>query len=1043
MEREVKWNTLRKPFGTGVQSERDNSNPSFDEKFDHLSYSYSCVKAFKDNKAIIGNLATLHEAQYQGLLHQPALYSLSGERGRPVCPPFYYNTSLEADPTSQPEYSDNVYTVESLHRGPKTAESEVFLEQEFFNKKLFLQWLRYQFKYVNSLWPYIKESILPKVCRKYQKMKMEMLLNEMDEGAKFKLKEYMKRLNLNFQERCNLCNESVIEIDITPLMEDSNRLQAFLEFLHSIESKESRVKSDNDMCRSKNCVSFGNGARFKNTVYKSKLLQGYDLLHPNKSTKIQTAAEKQTRISSSHCQSKRNIKFETPSIESIEHLNFVEPTRDRAIPTKSNRDQNYYLGCPNLNYPERDKPNDWINQYEMYNNHTSDEITSFSDPARPHRTSILAKKQPTNRSPDNNQDAEAKRDNTRLQNNFYAQNNPLYIPENSCTNESETNKFECKNYSCKCLLRQTHNDYKRCKEQYLFGKGDEDSSNLLKYIANRQINSKPKISPLNSKNTNLFIQIRTEKKPPKENTCQEVKNNCIGQNNEEFENILSKENNVDPTRKSNSHPIIKSDLVMKSDAYKALDISSIKPINISHDYKYISSQKRQLHKKSTRLSGKKGLTTKNSEIEKARAIFNKNPATSDQTSDSIVEHSQDYDRFRTVRVEDIEKLICAINYSNDSFCGEKRNEMNQNRDKNNTGKCQQFSINACYESLNYSIDSCALNKNNSEIESISTFESQPSDSSPSTNSNNKTDSISFSSSYSNSEQSGKSNYFIQNNTSQNKTKGTRTDQKQMNYENLAMTQNNNKCIMSKYHGQKDCSSNKHKEIKNSNCYDQLTKLNKGNCYDAMNSGDGQVMYCMEDANDRDNFNLNKIINRTLKNNNDIEFYECECDHNHDMSNSENPLLLPQIVDMMMKINPENPEGKDINMSKTTKKPLKLNSFKPKNLYRSISSIFRKNSGHQHEQSLHNLRENTPRNNTNNCEEKKTVKDCRRVKHFLIQTQNRCGLRNTSRDERTAFNGVLGTDTSLILENLHKLFEEVRNHRGEIDVMKKYLHNHIN
>uniref|UniRef100_A0A1B6IV61 Uncharacterized protein n=1 Tax=Homalodisca liturata TaxID=320908 RepID=A0A1B6IV61_9HEMI len=1019
MANEIKRNNAKKLSNALEQRNLDHSKSSLEGKFDHLSYSYSCVKAFKDNKAIIGNLAALHEAQYQGLEHQPGLYTLSGERERPICQPFYFSSNPESD--AQTDYGENVYAVESLHFNQSPVNQRPESEQEFFNKKLSLQWLKYQFKYINSLWPYIKESVLPKVCRRNQKMKMEMLLNQMDEETKHKLKEYVNKLDLTIQERHSLCNESIIEIDITPLMTDPSQLQAFLTFLNTIESNTSKGFREDDQYCPKTCEPFGNKVAVEDNLVVDKVLQGHSLFQTNKNGTLQLQRGiNEMANCDRHNDSKRKTRFENPSVE---HLHFSTHTGHRGTVNKNNTDKEYELGCSNLDYSE----NNWFNCERMYNCESNRMNSILDATQRPRLKSTITTKQRIYKHQHDNIEKGIKRNyNTNLVKDVICTETSFAnYPGYNRTNRIEANGSPGKNYSCKCLLHQTREDYNRYREQCLFGKGDEESYNLLKYVADSKLNSKYKIGQShNSKNNSMYFGIESEEEPQKENVFQKFKHNEEGK-------LLVKQSNTNFARKSNSLPFIDpANPIKTGDNYKLCPKKVI--VN--------SPKKDKLHKKN--FSNKNLFDEKNAEVEQVIQMFTKKTATNDAmehltSCDSSEKNSQAPNEFRVVRVEDIEKLLCAINYSTDNFCDEKWMKPNKNRGmKDVNRKHEQFSVNACYESLNYSINSFAWNKNNSEKESISTSCSQPNNSSPSSydHSNKHTDSFSLCSSYCHSEQSGKSERY---------TKYTETNKKQSNYEHEVIKYKGNQNFMENHQEEENCYNSWCKPIKNANLCEQTTKQNREKHQNAnwkvvLNNeigGELEDTFYVKDKHGYDTFDLNKysFIDPTFKASNQIKINNSKFSGD----NTTNQSLKPQNTRMVIKINPEIQAEKDFNSTKMPKKHLKLNAFTPKKLYRSISSIFKRNGERLSDTNQLNLRKLPTKWNTNSDKERKIVNG-----NNTVDYSSRQDCCTDTSGASTASSNMLSTDT-LILANLEKLCLEVQNHRDKINLIQEYLHQQLN
>lgn len=413
------------------------------DKPDQLSYSYSCIEAFKENQNLLNNLINLKpQPKFNVVQEDPVLFSLSGEREYPIYHPFCYSIS-KSEHIGTGEHCNRT-EFEGLYKPKRNSleledvdndlRDENCSEKLYFDSNLLFQWIKYQFKYVNDLWPFLKskEYFIPNLCKKSKEIKMEMLLNNIDKQSKCSLKRYVEFLQLSLEEKCSIRNESVIEIDITPIIGNKQRLQEFLEFLQNIESASNSQNEKPEDNKPK--IPLKSKISIVTTNYKGKGdFTGNDtyLYSPRQQTL------------------KQGLKAQSPSIFKqrmvYKDSNTVENSRN--INLNLLRNSEFGSNVETIRRPREVEPSP---QNSLIANHMNKS----------------AEKPEVSR-------------------------NKLKQEQNNTWVCSEQEDILEKTSSCKCLMHQRREDFRRYKDQCLFGKGDERSNNFIGYVHLQENESRP------------------------------------------------------------------------------------------------------------------------------------------------------------------------------------------------------------------------------------------------------------------------------------------------------------------------------------------------------------------------------------------------------------------------------------------------------------------------------------------------------------------------------------------------------------------------
>lgn len=654
------------------------------EEPDHLSYSYSCLESFKKNQHIIRELVSLRKDQgFDKLPDESMLFYQSEDNTQPPIHQYSY-VSEESNISEVNNYKlGHKESKPKVNLNPSSKYSKIDLEPDFkdiVDKDLLYKWLKYQFKCVNSLWPFSnpRNSIFSKFANKNRTMKMEVFLSNVDEKTKNRLKGYVNNLELSLEERCTLCNDSLIEIDITPIISDSTRMQEFLTFIHSIESNATRATVDDTLFEKKQIQFFQNPSVQEGCLNKqndNKVKKNFDknVFRTNKKS--------------------HKIKSPNPDSLSLECLYFSKGSGDAAESEKSvrneiksnevlNNTQTYSCGKEKkkryslkINPTTKKRSVITVKSYSSVITNSKIKPNNTSNVVqKPKLTSTFRAKRQTHRNYDDNKMVTA---HTLRPNQDNVQN---------CVQLE--NKF-----SCKCLMHLQREDYTRFKNQCLFGEGE---STLRKYVSMMEKKSKLKVNQFHN-SSHKYMKDNGEESNNETSSSQEafvVKNKSKTNRHEQIERIDSNTTLSSSTKHESSYihkTIVKNDY--QSNIMKT-------PVKYHRSSRIISKVQESYQNKVSR-------TVSNN---KNKKTIQYNP-TEEMKTPSKTLFLNNYD-YRVIHIKDVEELLCEVSYSDTSCCkssSSNTNSSSKSSDASCTDKTDMFldqeSINACFESLNFSINS--------------------------------------------------------------------------------------------------------------------------------------------------------------------------------------------------------------------------------------------------------------------------------------------------------------------------------------------------
>lgn len=1011
---------------------------------DHLSYSYSCLKSFKKNQNIIRDLVSLRPDQpFNRLSNKPMLFSLSGGRTQPIYQPFYNNKGSECDQISNYkfEFKENIPEVK---QNPSSKYLNVDLEPDFrdiVDKDLLYKWLKYQFKCVNSLWPFSlpSNSIFSKLSTKNRTMKMEVFLSNVDEKTKYRLKRYVNNLNLSLEERSTLCNESLIEIDITPIMSDNTRLQEFLTFIHSIESNSTRETVDNSKLEKKRiplvqnqivqdgCLNKQKDNNFKMNVYKNV----------NKITK------------NSH-----KINSAKPGNSSVECLYFSLETGDMAESEKGERKQVKNKEVLNTQTFRRGKKKKKYfmktnalarkcsvtssSSYIQSLNIKTDNMSNVNKPR--FNSTIPAKGQIYCKCDDSEmltkniqQDSDRNRCNklpvysTKLSRQYQGKQLKENDNGNKCVQLEKTT-------SCKCLMHLKREDYKRYRSQCLFGKGE--SCNLRKYLSTMEKNSK---SNSHSFDKRFYLRVKGDSKES------------------EIETSTSQDvlvNNKMKTNRQEQIEVIDSTITLSSTSTKN-DSSYVHQTALQNDCQTKKVKVPGTYHICSRIVSKVEENYKN-EVKVSRPFSNNIGLNKESTKcnpTEVMKPSSEtlfLNDYRVIHIKDVEELVCEVSYSGTSFKSSTSttNISSKSSDISCTNIIDNIlhreSTNACFESLNYSINSISggtVSASTSKIKSSMNMNSNDSNL--------------------------RGLHEKENTSSINKLKSFETNRKTMNdrNENPKLLVYKNQNLKDRYSGKKvDYVKICHEHEKNFR-RKRTSHSMEVQRRSFMKSQTGRELKSMGENNQ----NLSEKPDGAIcVENNKITSKICLLENNTKELQSKITDLIEQLQLMTKQnelgINKENRDRNDpvsshlkyypkstnetkrvlnsddaskqsktmLSVQKSNKKYLHF--IKPQNIYNSISTIFKRSL----ENNNHSKKEKVPKNFNDN---KNSINNSH--ERTSLEKEHQCRLVEPSspievNPRLSHFNKQ--EEYFLILSNLEKLNTELKLQNNEIQILKKFLYN---
>lgn len=1023
-------------------------NNSSCEDPDHLSYSYSCLKSFKKNQNIIRDLVSLRPDQpFDRPSNKPMLFSLSGGRTQPIYQPFYNSKGSECDQISNYkfEFKENIPEVE---QNPSSKYLNVDLEPDFrdiVDKDLLYKWLKYQFKCVNSLWPFSlpSNSIFSKLSTKNRTMKMEVFLSNVDEKTKYRLKRYVNNLNLSLEERSTLCNESLIEIDITPIMSDNTRLQEFLTFIHSIESNSTRDTVDNSKLEKKRIP-----------LVQNQIVQDGCLNKQNDNKLKMNVCKNFYKIT----KNSHKINSAEPGNLSVECLYFSPETGDTAESEKGERKQVKNKEVLNTQTFRRNKKK---KKYFLKTNALTRKCSVNNTV-----TSSSSYIQSLNIKTDNRSNVKKHRFNSTIpakgqiyckydDSEIFTKNIQQESDRNSCNklpvystklsrqyqgkqSKENDNVNKCvqleKTTSCKCLIHLKREDYKRYRSQCLFGKGE--SCNLRKYLSTMEKNSK---SNIHSFDKRFYLCVKGDSKESQIETSASqnvlVNNKMKTNRQEQIEEIGSTTSLSSTTTKNYSS----YDQTALQNDFQTKELKNVP--GKYHICSRIVSQVEENYKNEVKVSSP---FSNNIGLNKESTKCN---PTEEMKPSSETLFLNDY---RVIHIKDVEELVCEVSYSGTSFKSSTStaNISSKSSDVSCTNIIDKIlhreSTNACFESLNYSINSISggtVSDSTSKIKSSMNINS------------NDSNLLGL--------------HKKENTSSINKLKSFETNSKTLNNrnENPKLLTYKNQNLKDQYSGKKvDYVKICHEHEKNFR-RKRTSHSMEVQRRSFMKSQTGRELKSMGENNQ----NLSEKPDRAICiENNKITSKICLLENNTKELQSKITDLIEQLQLITkqneLRIDKENTDSSDPVSShlkyypKSTNEPeLVLNSddaskqskpmlsvqksnkkylhfIKPQNIYNSISTIFKRsleNNNHSKKGKVpKNFNDN--KNSINNSHERTSLEkehQCRLIEPSSpIEVSPRLSHLNKKEEY------------FLILSNLEKLNTELKLQNNEIQILKKYLYN---
>lgn len=211
-----------------------------------MSYSYSCVQAYSQNREVIKN-NTLHYNLKNVNIFPDNRFHISGERDCPINSPFYFkrtmNTYETADALAKEISSTgNLKTTDHEHNKDTDSTS---------NKKygfVILNWIKSHLKYVKPFFICSSPSN-PSIGRQFFDRKKgtqaQVLLDyNINSSVKNEILKFVRDLNLKAEEIKSLNEDKTIQIDVTPLMNNPKYLQKLVNAIKIIENKINMSKHE-------------------------------------------------------------------------------------------------------------------------------------------------------------------------------------------------------------------------------------------------------------------------------------------------------------------------------------------------------------------------------------------------------------------------------------------------------------------------------------------------------------------------------------------------------------------------------------------------------------------------------------------------------------------------------------------------------------------------------------------------------------------------------------------------------------------------------
>lgn len=1031
-----------------------SSNRSSCEDPDYLSYSYSCLKSFKKNQNIIRELVSLRpDEPFDKLSNEPMLFSLSGGRTQPIYQPFYNSKASKCDQKNNYKfgYKENIPEVE---QNPSSKYLNVDLEPDFrdiVDKDLLYKWLKYQFKCVNSLWPFSlpNSSIFSKLSTKNRAMKMEVFLSNVDEKTKYRLKRYVNNLNLSLEERSTLCNESLIEIDITPIMSDNTRLQEFLTFIHSIESNSTRETVDNSKLEKKLIPLI------QNQIVQDGCINKQD----DKNLKMNVCKNIKNR---------HKINSAEPGNLSVECLYFSPETGNTAESEKDLRKQVKNKEVLNTQTFRRGKKK---KKYFLKTNAMTRKFSVNSSTV----TSSSSYIQSLNIKTDNMSNVQKPRFNSTIpaKGQIYCNYDdcemltknieqdpdrnrcnklPVYSTKLSRRYQGKQSKEDdnvnnkCvqleKTISCKCLMHLKREDYKRYKSQCLFGKGE--SCNLRKYLSTMEKKSKSNIHSFD-KSFYLCVKGNTKESEMETSASQDVLvNNEIKTNRQEQMKEIDSTTTFSSTTTKND-----SSYAHQTALQDDFQTKKVKIPGKYHICRSIVSKVEENYK---------------NEIKVDRPFLkdlglNKESTKCNPTEVKKPSETQFLNDYRVIHIKDVEELVCEVSYSGTSFKSttSTTNVSSKSSDISCTNIIDKIldreSTNACFESLNYSINSISggtVSDSTSKIKSSMNINSNDSNLLDLHKKENTSSKKGFS--------LGSSLYKLKSFETNKKTFNNRN-------ENLKLLTYRNQNLKDQHSGEKaDCLKICYEHEKNfrrkrtSHSIEvqrrSFMKSQTGRELNSMGENNQNLAEKTDSAicveNDKINSKICLLENNTkelqskitdlieqlqlMTKQNKLEISKENIDRSDPVSNHlKHCPKNTNKTKLVLKSDDASKQSKTIlSVPKSNKKYLHF--IKPQNIYNSISTIFKRNL----ENNNHTKKEKVPKNLNdknsinNNSHERSSIEN--EYQWRLIEPLSPLEVS----PKFSHFNKQ--EEYFLILSNLEKLNTELKLQNNEIQILKRYLYN---
>lgn len=1032
------------------------SSHSSCEDPDHLSYSYSCLKSFKKNQHIIRELVSIRPDQpLDRLSNKSMVFSLSGGRTKPIYQPFYNSKDSECDQINNYKigFKENKTQVE---QSPCSKYSNVDLEPEFrdiVDKDLLYKWLKYQFKCVNSLWPFPlpRNSIFSKLSTKNRTMKMEVFLSSVDEKTKCRLKSYVNNLNLSLEERSTLCNESLIEIDITPIMSDNTRLQEFLTFIHSIESNSTKATVDDSKLEKKQIQ-----------LVQNQIVQDGCLSKQNDNNLIMKFCKNVYKIT----KNSHKINSTEPSNLSVECLYFSPETGDMAESEKGVRKQaknnevlnthTFKQGKKKKKYFLKTNPmtrkcsvNNTVTSSSSYIQTLNIKTDNMSKVKKPRfNSTIPAKGQIYCKYDDNEMLTKHIQQDSDMDccNKLPVNNKKLrrcYQGKQSIENDNVNKCVQLeKTISCKCLMHLKREDYKIYRSQCLFGKGE--SCNLRKYLSIMEKKSK---SNIHSFDKSFYLCVKG------------------GSKESEIETSASQDMVVNNKMKTNRHEQIE-----EIDSTTTLSSTTFKN---ESSYAHQTALKNDFKTKKVKVPGKYHICSRTvSKVEenyknkiKVSRPFSSNlglneegtkcnPTEVMKPSDSLFLND-----YRVIHIKDVEELVCEVSFSGTSFksSSSTTNISSKSSDVSSTNIIENIldreSTNACFESLNYSINSISGGtvSDTSKIKSSMNINSNDSK----LNSLHKKENTS-------------SKKVIILGSSLKKLNSFETNKKTLNNrkENPKLLTYKNQTLKEQYSGEKvdyvkiclEHEKNFRRKRTSHSMEVQrrsFMKSQTGKELKSMGENNQIISEKPDGAICVENYKINSKICLLENNTKELQSKITELieqlqlmtkqkeleinKENRDRSDPVSSHLKhcpksPNKTMLVLKIDDANKQSKTmLSVQKSNKKY--LNFIKPQNIYNSISTIFKRsleNNNNNSKIDKGSTNFNDDKNSIYNAHERTSLEkayQCRLIEPSSpLEVSPKCSHFN-KQDEYC-----------LILSNLEKLNTELRLQNNEIQILKEYLYN---